>query len=49
MRGHAKIQSAVDSAGKVHIVKANGLCRTVDQLGRLVLPVELRRTLGLSG
>ena len=28
-------------------MKATGVCRRIDHLGRLVLPVELRRTLGL--
>jgi transcriptional pleiotropic regulator of transition state genes len=29
-------------------LKATGIVRRVDELGRLVLPVELRRTLGIS-
>ena len=28
-------------------MKATGLARKVDDLGRIVLPVELRRTLGI--
>ena len=30
------------------IVKATGIVRKVDELGRIVLPVELRRTLGIE-
>lgn len=29
-------------------VKATGIVRRVDELGRIVLPVELRRTLDIS-
>ena len=39
--------SAGDSAGRVQIVKTTGMCRPVDRLGRVVLPAELRRTLGI--
>ena len=30
------------------IMKATGIVRKVDQLGRIVLPIELRRTLNIS-
>lgn len=30
------------------MLKATGIVRKVDELGRIVLPVELRRTLGLN-
>lgn len=29
-------------------MKSTGIVRKVDELGRIVLPVELRRTLGIS-
>jgi len=29
-------------------MKATGIVRKVDQLGRIVLPIELRRTLGIK-
>ena len=29
-------------------MKATGIVRNVDELGRIVLPVELRRTLGIE-
>ena len=29
-------------------MKATGIVRKVDQLGRIVLPIELRRTLGIE-
>jgi transcriptional pleiotropic regulator of transition state genes len=29
-------------------MKATGIVRKVDELGRLVLPIEMRRTLGLN-
>lgn len=29
-------------------MKATGIVRRVDQLGRLVMPIELRRTLGIG-
>lgn len=29
-------------------MKATGIVRKVDELGRVVLPIELRRTLGIS-
>lgn len=29
-------------------MKATGVCRSVDELGRLVLPAELRRALGMD-
>lgn len=29
-------------------MKATGIVRKVDELGRIVLPIELRRTLGIS-
>jgi transcriptional pleiotropic regulator of transition state genes len=29
-------------------MKATGIVRKVDQLGRIVLPIELRRTLGID-
>ena len=29
-------------------MKATGIVRKVDQLGRVVLPIELRRTLGIN-
>jgi transcriptional pleiotropic regulator of transition state genes len=30
------------------IMKSTGIVRKVDELGRIVLPIELRRTLGIS-
>ena len=30
------------------IVKSTGIVRKVDELGRIVLPIELRRTLDIS-
>ena len=30
------------------MMKATGIVRKVDELGRLVLPIELRRTLGIG-
>jgi transcriptional pleiotropic regulator of transition state genes len=30
------------------VLKATGIVRKIDDLGRVVLPIELRRTLGLS-
>ena len=29
-------------------MKSTGVCRRVDELGRIVIPVELRRTLGIE-
>ena len=29
-------------------MKATGIIRKIDELGRVVLPIELRRTLGIS-
>ena len=29
-------------------MKATGIVRTVDELGRIVLPIELRRTMGIQ-
>ena len=29
-------------------MKSTGIVRTVDELGRIVLPIELRRTLGIE-
>ena len=31
-----------------HIVKSTGIVRKVDELGRIVLPIELRRTLDIA-
>lgn len=33
---------------KVTTMKATGIVRKVDNLGRIVLPIELRRTLGIE-
>jgi transcriptional pleiotropic regulator of transition state genes len=33
--------------GKI-VMKATGIVRKVDELGRVVLPIELRRTLGID-
>ena len=30
------------------MVKSTGIVRKVDELGRIVLPIELRRTLGIA-
>lgn len=30
-------------------MKSTGIVRKVDELGRIVLPIELRRTLGIEG
>jgi len=30
------------------MIKSTGIVRKVDELGRVVLPIELRRTLGIS-
>lgn len=30
------------------VVKSTGIVRKVDELGRIVLPIELRRTLGIA-
>ncbi|WP_020614891.1 AbrB/MazE/SpoVT family DNA-binding domain-containing protein [Paenibacillus daejeonensis] len=30
------------------MIKATGIVRKVDELGRIVIPIELRRTLGIS-
>ena len=30
------------------VMKATGIVRKVDELGRIVLPIELRRTLGIA-
>lgn len=39
----------VDKCGKVgNPMKASGIVRKVDELGRIVLPIELRRTLGIE-
>lgn len=32
---------------EIKIMKSTGIVRKIDQLGRLVLPIELRRTLNL--
>ena len=29
-------------------MKSTGICRPVDELGRVVIPIELRRTLGID-
>lgn len=36
------------NAGGMTMRKATGVCRSVDDLGRVVIPVELRRTLGIN-
>jgi transcriptional pleiotropic regulator of transition state genes len=33
---------------EVYKMKATGIVRKVDELGRIVLPMELRRTLGIN-
>ena len=34
--------------GEMEAMKATGIVRKVDELGRIVLPIELRRTLEIS-
>ena len=34
--------------GRNAIMKATGIVRKVDELGRIVLPIELRRTLNIE-
>jgi transcriptional pleiotropic regulator of transition state genes len=34
--------------GEKHYMKSTGIVRKVDELGRIVLPIELRRTLDIS-
>lgn len=36
------------SNGRGKVVKSTGIVRRVDELGRVVLPIELRRTLNIS-
>lgn len=33
---------------EVHTLKSTGIVRKVDELGRIVLPIELRRTLNIN-
>jgi transcriptional pleiotropic regulator of transition state genes len=33
---------------KIKMMKSTGIVRKVDELGRIVLPMELRRTLGIN-
>lgn len=32
----------------IHMMKSTGIVRKVDELGRVVIPIELRRTLGIG-
>ena len=34
--------------GRIHPMKSTGIVRKVDELGRIVLPIELRRTLDIA-
>jgi AbrB family transcriptional regulator, transcriptional pleiotropic regulator of transition state genes len=34
--------------GDYYIMKSTGIVRKVDELGRVVIPIELRRTLGIA-
>jgi len=34
--------------GGTNLLKSTGIVRKVDELGRVVIPIELRRTLGIS-
>lgn len=34
--------------GQLKIMKTTGMIRKVDELGRVVIPIELRRTLGIQ-
>ena len=43
-----KARTAKSSNGRILIMKATGIVRKVDDLGRIVLPMELRRTLSIG-
>jgi AbrB family transcriptional regulator, transcriptional pleiotropic regulator of transition state genes len=38
----------VKQLGEKDIMKSTGIVRDIDQLGRVVIPIELRRTMGIS-
>ena len=40
--------SKLDFEGKIATMKSTGIIRKVDDLGRIVLPIELRRTLDIA-
>ncbi len=39
---------ALSMSYRANSVKATGIVRKVDELGRIVIPIELRRTLGIE-
>jgi transcriptional pleiotropic regulator of transition state genes len=41
------LKKIFDERGK-HPMKSTGIVRKVDELGRIVLPIELRRTMGIA-
>ena len=38
----------MSNSGRAIIMKSTGIVRKVDELGRIVLPIELRRTLNIE-
>lgn len=40
--------SVISTRREQHEMKSTGIVRKVDELGRIVLPIELRRTLGIE-
>lgn len=43
-----KIDESNDMRGDTVYMKSTGIVRKVDELGRVVIPIELRRTLGIG-
>lgn len=41
-------QDYIKSIGVKNMIKSTGIVRKVDELGRIVLPIELRRTLDIE-
>ena len=44
----SKIESSLTVGEGVLLMKSTGIVRKVDELGRVVIPIELRRTLGIA-
>ncbi|GAA3318036.1 hypothetical protein GCM10020331_019180 [Ectobacillus funiculus] len=45
---HKKITYNKSLGGEYNNMKSTGIVRKVDELGRVVIPIELRRTLGIA-
>ena len=46
-KAHNMGNMVCDTAGGINVMKATGIVRRIDDLGRVVVPKEIRRTLRL--